>query len=57
MTGARRDGDSIVYPRSETALAHAAGVEQETASPHEAYAAFDHWRGGHPDTWRHLPWA
>jgi uncharacterized cupin superfamily protein len=57
MTGARRDGDSIVYPRSETALAHAAGVEQETPSPKEAYAAFNHWRVGRPDTWPHLPWA
>ena len=38
MTGARRDGDSIVYPRSEVALARGAGVETETPSPGEAYA-------------------
>jgi uncharacterized cupin superfamily protein len=56
MTGARREGDSIVYPRSETASAHGAGVEQETPSPHEAYAPFGHWRVGRPDTWPDMPW-
>jgi uncharacterized cupin superfamily protein len=57
MTGARREGDSIVYPRSETALAHDAGVERETPDPHEAYARFAHWRVGRPDAWADLPWA
>ena len=53
MTGARREGDTIVYPRSEPALAHAAGVETETPDPREAYARFGHWRLGRPDPW---PW-
>jgi hypothetical protein len=57
MTGARRDGDSIVYPRSETALAHDAGVEAETPSPAEAYARYRHWALGRPDTWAGLPWS
>ena len=56
MTGARREGDTIVYPRSQTALAHGAGVEKETFAPAEAYAAFPHWRVGRPDTWPGLPW-
>jgi uncharacterized cupin superfamily protein len=35
--GTRSDGD-VVYPRSEVALRHKAGVEQETREPSEAYA-------------------
>jgi uncharacterized cupin superfamily protein len=51
MTGARREGDTIVYPRSDTALKHGAGVETETPSPPEAYAPFPAWRLGRPETW------
>jgi uncharacterized cupin superfamily protein len=57
MIGARRDGGSIVYPRSERARARQAGVATETASPAEAYAPFAHWRLGRPDAWAMLPWA
>jgi uncharacterized cupin superfamily protein len=57
MIGARREGRTIVYPRSETALARGAGVEAETPSPAEAYARFAHWRHGRPDAWPQLPWA
>jgi uncharacterized cupin superfamily protein len=56
MTGARREGGTIVYPRSEAARARRAGVETETDSPAEAYARFTHWRLGRPDAWAHLPW-
>ena len=35
--GARSGGD-VVYPRSEVALRHRAGVEHETREPREAYA-------------------
>jgi uncharacterized cupin superfamily protein len=35
--GTRRGGD-VIYPRSELALKHGAGVEQETTEPREAYA-------------------
>jgi hypothetical protein len=56
MIGARREDGGIVYPRSETALAHGAGVERETPSPAEAYAPFPRWRLGRPDS-PHLPWA
>ena len=56
MIGARREGHTIVYPRSETALAHDAGVETETPSPQEAYARFSHWRPGRPDAWDVMPW-
>ena len=38
MTGARPEGRSIVYPRSDAARAHGAGVEAETASPAEVRA-------------------
>lgn len=33
-----RLGESVVYPRSEVALRHGAGVEHETREPREAYA-------------------
>jgi uncharacterized cupin superfamily protein len=56
MTGARREDDTIAYPRSEVALAHGAGVKTETPSPREAYAPFGHWRLGRPEA-PHLPWA
>ena len=59
MAGARTGWPEkgIVYPRSETALRHGAGVERETTSPAEAYAPFPRWRperspGGADD----LPW-
>jgi uncharacterized cupin superfamily protein len=57
MTGARRDGGTIVYPESELAQAHGAGVEAETPSPQEAYAPFGHWRLGRPEAWDKLPWS
>jgi quercetin dioxygenase-like cupin family protein len=57
MTGARRDGDSIRYPRSDVARAHGAGVDAETPKPSEAYAPFTPWRLGRPDAWKELPWA
>ena len=49
MVGARGHGDSIVYPRSEVALRHGAGVEQETTSPDVAYAAFGEWEPSEPE--------
>ena len=57
MSGARRDGRTILYPVAEHALAHRAGVEKETPDPGEAYAPFAHWRLGRPDAWPELPWA
>jgi uncharacterized cupin superfamily protein len=57
MTGARRDGDTIVYPRSGAARSRNAGVETETNAPAEAYAPFPSWRLGRPEAWAALPWA
>jgi quercetin dioxygenase-like cupin family protein len=57
MVGARAEQGTIVYPRDETALGYGAGVEEETPSPHEAYARFEHWRLGRPDSWSELPWS
>jgi len=37
-TGARRNGRALVYPVDETALAHGAGVEEETSEPKRAIA-------------------
>ncbi len=47
MVGARVGG-GIVYPRSEIALWHGGGVEQETESPQEAYAPFGDWTPTEP---------
>ena len=57
MTGARRDDEEIVYPVSELALRHGAGVDVETDSPDEAYAAFPAPTLGRPAGWETLPWA
>ena len=57
MIGARREGRTILYPRSDLARERGAGVEAETSSPAEAYAPFAHWRLGRPDAWAGLPWA
>jgi uncharacterized cupin superfamily protein len=51
MTGARTAEKSIVYPRSELALRHGAGVEKETTSPNEAYATFPKWQPGRKGPW------
>jgi uncharacterized cupin superfamily protein len=56
MTGARGENKEIVYPRSELAISHGAGVEKETSSPPEAYAPFPKWKDGRPKSWDGLPW-
>ena len=38
--GSRIGPDTIFYPRDVVALAHDAGVEQDTSDPQEAYAPF-----------------
>jgi hypothetical protein len=48
MTGGRRREERIVYPRSELARRHGAGVENETTKPAEAYASFPKWQLGPP---------
>jgi uncharacterized cupin superfamily protein len=56
MVGGRTREKAIVYPRSEPARRHGAGVETETTSAAEAYAPFPHWQPGRPETWNGLPW-
>jgi uncharacterized cupin superfamily protein len=53
MIGARV-GRAIVYPRSELALRHEAGVEIETDSPREAYSAWPDPAPGGLDRWQAL---
>jgi uncharacterized cupin superfamily protein len=57
MIGARTREKHIVYPESELARRHGAGVESETSSPDEAYSRFPHWQAGRPDVWDEPPWA
>jgi uncharacterized cupin superfamily protein len=56
MTGARTIEKRILYPRSELALKHGAGVETDTTVPAEAYAPHPKWKPGPPATWAGLPW-
>jgi uncharacterized cupin superfamily protein len=59
MTGARKgwpEEKGIVYPRSELALRHGAGVEDETTSGAEAYAPFPEWKPGPPRGRAGMPW-
>jgi uncharacterized cupin superfamily protein len=56
MTGARLEDKGIVYPRSELAIRHGAGVETDTSSPAEAYAPFPKWKDRRPKSWDGLPW-
>jgi uncharacterized cupin superfamily protein len=56
MVGARAPGKSIVYPRSEAALSHGAGVEEQTSSPNEAYSSFPRWQPGRTAPTEELPW-
>ncbi len=59
MTGARKGWPErgTVYLRSELALRHGAGVEEETTSSAEAYAPYPKWKLGPPESWVGLPWA
>ena len=40
MIGTRTEPDEVVYPMSELALRHGAGVEEETPDPKQAYSRF-----------------
>jgi len=40
MAGSRHPDTGLLYPVSEPALRHHAGVERETATGKEAYASF-----------------
>ena len=55
MTGSRENEHRLVYPRSEVALRHGAGVETEVHSGKEAYAAYPNWKPERPD-FGGLPW-
>ena len=57
MTGRRTSDRQILYPRSELARRHNAGVETETGSPAEAYALSADWQPDRPERWSELPWA
>jgi uncharacterized cupin superfamily protein len=57
MAGARREGHTIGYPRSDFAAGRGVSVERATPSPREAYAPYPGWEVGRPDFWAELPWA
>ena len=55
--GARREGGTLRYPKSELAAKYDASAEEETPSPDEAYARFQRPEPGRPAYWDELPWA
>jgi len=52
MNGARMVEKEVLYPRSEVALRHGVGVEEDTPDRNGAYAPFPKWQPGSP---RDLP--
>lgn len=56
MVGARSQDEQVLYPVSELAARYAAGAEEETSDPEQAYAPFARPRRGRPEYWRRLPW-
>jgi uncharacterized cupin superfamily protein len=54
MVGGRADG-RVIYPVSELAQKHGAGVAEETPEPRQAYASFPEWRPERVDD-QGLPW-
>jgi uncharacterized cupin superfamily protein len=56
MTGGRTRENHTVYPASDVARRHGAGVEAGTSSAAEAYAPFPHWQPERPDQRNRLPW-
>jgi uncharacterized cupin superfamily protein len=57
MAGARTPDKEILYPDSELARRHGAGVETATSSAREAYVPFPSWQPARPESWSGLPWA
>jgi uncharacterized cupin superfamily protein len=57
MAGSRFHPHSAFYPRSELALRHGAGVEDDTDEPRVAYAPYPPWQPGRPKSFDGLPWA
>jgi uncharacterized cupin superfamily protein len=55
MVGGRAHRGSAVYPRSEVAVRHGAGTEED--SPQEPYAPFPKWKPGPPESFDGLPFA
>jgi uncharacterized cupin superfamily protein len=56
MVGARSAEKSILYPLSDLARRHGAGVAKETPSPEEAYAPFPPWQFQRVKSHAGLPW-
>jgi uncharacterized cupin superfamily protein len=54
MVGARKER-ATVYPRSDLALRHGAGVEVETRDSKDAYAQYPPWQPGGAEIWRQVP--
>jgi uncharacterized cupin superfamily protein len=55
--GTRDPNERVVYPVSQLAQRHGAGVERETTQAREAYAGFPEPRLERPPHWEKLPWA
>jgi uncharacterized cupin superfamily protein len=56
MVGARTSPE-VLYPASEVARRHGAGVAEETSDPDRAYAGVEWFQRERPPGWDTLPWA
>jgi uncharacterized cupin superfamily protein len=57
MTGARSEGEQLLYPVSELAARYGASADEETSEPKRAYARFEGPERARPAYWDRLPWA
>jgi uncharacterized cupin superfamily protein len=57
MVGTRDPHEQLVYPASELAQRHNAGVQEETDDPQVAYSDLEPPTAGRPRSWNKLPWA
>ena len=57
MVGTRSEDEGLFYPVSELAARYGASAETATASPDDAYAAFEPSRRERPAAWSELPWS
>jgi uncharacterized cupin superfamily protein len=55
MAGGRAHRGTAVYPYSETAVHHQAGVEKDAPEPHRPYGPYPKWQPGPPASFDGLP--
>jgi uncharacterized cupin superfamily protein len=57
MTGARGEGKTLLYPRSERPRRTARASRRRRTRRGRPYAPLPRWQLGRPDAWAELPWS